>query len=577
MRGGWWCQSGWSPSAALASELLGGKVSQQLGWPPTDGQPGEPDEVVLLDPAGNPTGRADRVAVHGRHTPLHLAFSTYLFNSRGEILITRRALSKLTWAGVWTNSCCGHPRPGEPIEAAAERRIREELGLHVTQFVSVAPDFAYRATDASGIVENEICPVFAAFGVAGEPNPDPDEVAEWAWVPWEQLVSAAAATPAVYSPWAVAQIPLVVAYLAPETASGDATVDADALVADVDALLRTELDALADEWTEAIGPLGRDVLGADLPQWLAELLIGRGKRLRARLAYLGFIAAGGRHGSPAYRQLTRLAAALETLQLFALVHDDVMDQSPARRGRPAAHVEATRWHQAAAASGDADRFGTNLAVLLGDLAHVMADRLVDELPRQVRSDWYALWVELIAGQRADLTGAAARRRDLLQSEVVAQLKSGRYTVTRPLQLGATIAQAGPEVLAALQAYGDHIGRAFALRDDYLGVWGDPQVTGKPVTLDLAEGKATVPLALAQERLTGPVTELLGRVGTSELTADDVARLATAMQDAGIAAEVEARIATAVTAGLAALADAPITAPGAAGLRSVASAIAWRDA
>ena len=152
------------------------------------------DDVVLLDEQGHPVGRADRLRVHTDATPLHLAFSTYLFNARGEVLVTRRALGKTTWPGVWTNSACGHPRPGEDIEDAARRRIREELGLVVGPLIPVLPDFRYRATDASGIVENEMCPVFAGFVADEDPRPDPAEVADWAWVPWEGLATAIAAT-----------------------------------------------------------------------------------------------------------------------------------------------------------------------------------------------------------------------------------------------------------------------------------------------------------------------------------------------------------------------------------------------
>lgn len=171
------------------------------------------DEVVLVDEAGNPIGRADRTAVHTTHTPRHLAFSSYLFNGRGELLITRRALSKLTWPGVWTNSCCGHPRPGESYEDAIRRRISDELGLQVGEIVPVVPDFSYTATDASGIAENELCPVFAVFDVSGELNPNPDEVAEWAWVDWSGFVTAVNAIPRVFSPWAAAQVPRVAAAL----------------------------------------------------------------------------------------------------------------------------------------------------------------------------------------------------------------------------------------------------------------------------------------------------------------------------------------------------------------------------
>nr|WP_145952693.1 isopentenyl-diphosphate Delta-isomerase [Tessaracoccus aquimaris] len=153
------------------------------------------DEVVLLDGAGRPVGSADRLTIHTGATPLHLAFSTYLFNAAGQVLVTRRALSKRTWPGVWTNSCCGHPKPGEDIEDAARRRIREEIGLHVGPLIPLLPTFRYRAVDPSGVVENEVCPVFAAFVGDEDPVVDPAEVAEWAWVDWADLHRAIESTP----------------------------------------------------------------------------------------------------------------------------------------------------------------------------------------------------------------------------------------------------------------------------------------------------------------------------------------------------------------------------------------------
>ena len=536
------------------------------------------DDVVLVDDAGRPVGRADRYAVHHAETPLHLAFSTYLFNARGEVLLTRRALTKKTWPGVWTNSCCGHPKPDESLEDAARRRIREELGLTVGPLVPLLPDFRYRATDASGIVENEICPVFAAFVTDDAPVPDPAEVAEWTWVPWDNLTAAMAATPHVYSPWSALQVPQIRA-AHPQLAgpAGDPAADADAAVRDVDALLTTALDALAAEWATYAGDHGLDVLPADLPRWLADLLVGRGKRLRVTLAYWGYIAAGGVHGAAGYRHVVQAAAALETLHLFALLHDDVMDESASRRGRPAAHVAAEGWHSDAAAVGDGALFGRNLAILLGDLAHSLADRLADELPRPLRALWYELSIELIAGQRADLTGAAAGRRDRAHAEHVARIKSGRYSITRPLQLGAAAAGAGPGLMAALLEYGDHLGRAFALRDDYLGVWGDPAVTGKPAGDDLFEAKATVLLSLAAGRLIGQDAALLARIGTPHFGHEDVPALAAALSRAGVDADVERMIAEATTSALVALAAEPLSAEGLAGLRDAARTVAWRNA
>lgn len=166
------------------------------------------EQVVLLDDSGAEIGVALKSAVHSEETPLHLAFSSYVFNDSGEILLTRRALSKLTWPGVWTNSACGHPAPGESLEAAVERRAQQELRAEVRDVEVVLPEFRYRAVDASGIVENEVCPVYLAT-LVGDFHPHPDEVAEWAWVHPQQLVRAVTDTPFAFSPWMVLQIPLL--------------------------------------------------------------------------------------------------------------------------------------------------------------------------------------------------------------------------------------------------------------------------------------------------------------------------------------------------------------------------------
>lgn len=164
--------------------------------------------VILLDEGANPIGSADKRLVHTEATPLHLAFSCYLFDEDGNVLVTRRALSKLTWPGVWTNSFCGHPAPGEDIESAITRRAAQELGTSIRDIQIVKNDFHYRATDANGIVENEVCPVYRAT-IAGALTPHPDEVAEWAWVNPASLGSAATQAPFAFSPWLVLQLPFV--------------------------------------------------------------------------------------------------------------------------------------------------------------------------------------------------------------------------------------------------------------------------------------------------------------------------------------------------------------------------------
>ena len=164
-----------------------------------------PDElVVLLDHEGRPIGSALKSTVHTESTPLHLAFSCHLFDDEGRMLVTRRALGKMAWPGVWTNSCCGHPAPGERLESAVARRLMQELGTTADDVRLVLPDFAYRAVDASGIVEHERCPVFVGR-IAGPLEPDPLEVADWRWVEPDRLVAGIRATPWAFSPWLVLQ------------------------------------------------------------------------------------------------------------------------------------------------------------------------------------------------------------------------------------------------------------------------------------------------------------------------------------------------------------------------------------
>ncbi|MEF2979020.1 isopentenyl-diphosphate Delta-isomerase [Subtercola sp. YIM 133946] len=164
------------------------------------------EQVVLLDEAGVPIGVADKALVHTADTALHLAFSCHVFDEAGRILVTRRSLQKRTWPGVWTNSFCGHPAPGEQMVDAVARRAEAELGVALDSLELALPDFRYRAVDASGLVENEICPVFTAT-VTDALLPNPGEVAETQWVDPAALLAAIEATPWAFSPWLTLQLP----------------------------------------------------------------------------------------------------------------------------------------------------------------------------------------------------------------------------------------------------------------------------------------------------------------------------------------------------------------------------------
>lgn len=178
----------------------------------------KPELIILVDEKGKPIGTAEKFASHNANTPLHLAFSCYIFNDRGEFLVTQRALSKKVWPGVWTNSVCGHPAPDEAIVDAIKRRLAFELGMQATDFQVVLPDYRYKTPPFNGIIENEICPVYVARATS-LPKPNPDEVEAFRWMKWPEFVKAAKADKSdVYSYWTKDQLkqlenhPLIVEY-----------------------------------------------------------------------------------------------------------------------------------------------------------------------------------------------------------------------------------------------------------------------------------------------------------------------------------------------------------------------------
>jgi geranylgeranyl diphosphate synthase type I len=308
-----------------------------------------------------------------------------------------------------------------------------------------------------------------------------------------------------------------------------------------------------------------------------------GKRLRPAFAYWGWRGASGHRGEDEAAVL-RAVAALEFVHASALVHDDVMDGARTRRGRPATHIGFAARHGGADLAGDGDAFGTGAAILIGDLALVWSDELLGRsglsLPAltRARTVWDTMRTEVTAGQYLDLLRAAGGLPGPQGALTVARYKSAGYTVQRPLQLGAAIAGAGREVAEACTAIGLPLGEAFQLRDDVLGVFGDPAVTGKSADDDLREGKQTLLIALAEEQTDDAgralLRDLLGNADAGPEEFDALRRL---LETTGARARVEARIGEQTALARAAIAAAPLADDARTALDALAVAATFRTA
>ncbi|MGW7198214.1 polyprenyl synthetase family protein [Streptomyces chryseus] len=272
----------------------------------------------------------------------------------------------------------------------------------------------------------------------------------------------------------------------------------DSAVADaVEDVLRACLDERLAEAARTDG-----VFAAELAARVRDVALRGGKRLRAQFLWWGWRACGGPAGEADARRVLNVAAALELIQTCALVHDDVMDRSPVRRGAAAVHEDFARRHALAGMRGSPESYGTAGAVLAGDLALAWADDLVTETAlscaegRRLYREWRAMRTEMVAGQYLDVRAAASGASAPEEALRIARLKTALYTVERPLALGAALAGASGRTTGALRAAGRGAGLAFQLRDDLLGVFGDPRRTGKPVDEDLRDGKLTYVRAVA---------------------------------------------------------------------------------
>ena len=291
-----------------------------------------------------------------------------------------------------------------------------------------------------------------------------------------------------------------------------------------------------DRWSALDGDLN-----APLGE-LTRLVAAGGKRLRPAFCYLAFVGVGGDENS---KQLLDTQAALELLHASALLHDDIIDGSLTRRGEPTSHTRYIAKHLDSKWAGEARRFGEGAVILIGDLAFVYADKLMTGANSMTAKVWNEMRIEVNIGQYLDLLGSAQRERNLNKAERVCRYKSGKYTVERPLHLGATLG--APEqadvLFEQLSDFGLPLGDAFQMRDDVLGAFGDTSssLTGKPIGDDLREGKPTPLLAMAFESATVAQRQVLDQVGAPQISDQDVSNIQQVIIETGALDAIEAKI------------------------------------
>jgi geranylgeranyl diphosphate synthase type I len=344
--------------------------------------------------------------------------------------------------------------------------------------------------------------------------------------------------------------------------------------------VRAGVQPLLDEF---LAERGRILIDASIdtdPMLTAvtDLLRG-GKRLRPAFCYWGWRAAGA-DDCPGIRQAS---ASLELLQACALIHDDVMDGSDTRRGQPSVHRRFAALHRGSEWLGSPEAFGVGAAILVGDLCLSWADEMLltsalpDDALRRGKAVYDEMRTELMAGQYLDLLEQAHGGGSRARAMRVVRYKSAKYTIERPLHLGASLAGGSAVLSAGLSAYGLPLGEAFQLRDDVLGVFGDPDVTGKPAGDDLREGKRTVLIATAMERASSAQAESLrSGLGDPGLGADGVTELRAIIEDTGARAETEAAIDSLLTSALDALHRMSLPEPTASVLEGLAFAATRRS-
>jgi geranylgeranyl diphosphate synthase type I len=331
----------------------------------------------------------------------------------------------------------------------------------------------------------------------------------------------------------------------------------------LESLLAVERERWAKVDTDLVPPIDE----------IARLVLAGGKRLRPAFCFWGFVGAGG---DPTDELVIDAGAALELLHAFALFHDDVMDGSLTRRGEPTTNAKFEASHGAEKLAGESRRFGDGVAILVGDLAYVYSDQLMRNASPQAWTIWNELRIELNFGQYLDMLGSAMNERRREKAERICRYKSGKYTIERPLHLGALLAApTRDDLIPVLSTYGLPLGDAFQMRDDVLGAFGDTAITGKPVGDDLREGKPTPLMAIATARANAAQLKELQLVGNQDLTPEQIARVQEVIRETGALDELETVISHLTDEAIAAVQNVPFAQSVRDELITLAEYVSWR--
>ena len=446
------------------------------------------EQIVLVDDQNRQIGVAEKLSSHHANTPLHRAFSCYVFNDKNQLLVSRRAESKKVWPGVWTNSVCGHPMPDESTQDAIKRRLEFELGMTASDIELIVADYVYKTPPFNGIIENEFCPVYIAKATC-DPKPNPDEVGDYKWVEWEDYKKELSNDKSdVYSWWSKDQLKYIEGRI--DNMMGNYKIDVMSSRKEINRRLKVflankiESSAKISEHYETLW------------RYIDESISSGGKRIRPYIVMLAY-SAHIKDKSPNYEVVYSVGLAMELLHNAMLIHDDVIDKDLIRHG-----VDNVTGRYIKLYSKDikdeekVHHYANSAAIIAGDLLISSARTLVSSclgMDQSVSIKISELMDEAIfrvcGGELLDTE--ASFRNSRASAKTIASEKTSSYSFEIPLAVGATLAGASEsEIELIARAYGRTLGIAFQIQDDILGVFGNEAVLGKSTSGDIREGKHT---------------------------------------------------------------------------------------